>query len=353
MQMAVSRRSAVRGVVALGGLAVAAGAGALAPASRTLRLAVVQMASVNGDTAGNLRRAEGFARRAVNGGAKLVLFPEMMPGGYSLYYDVWDSAEPSNGQTARWLSRTSQRLGAWIGTSFLEADGEDFYNTFILTGPDGAEAGRVRKQVPADAEAYFFRGDPGPHVIETAIGRIGVSICAEGYYCFIAEQMRRLKADIVLMPHSAPDCSATGGLPAAPGTHLGLWYARNLGVPVAFVNKVGPFRTRALSPPPQESTGVFPGLSAIVDSDARVLKTMDGAEGISVADVVLDPARKTRAASVCTGAGIAELAIGGASGVAAVAKVQEEGAKAYAANALRRQKALAISQGQRNPAAGR
>jgi N-carbamoylputrescine amidase len=341
--MPVNRRSTLKGALALGGMAAAGGAGGAAPTARQLRVAVVQMESTNGDIAGNLRRAAGFARKAAGAGAKLVLFPELMPTGYSLYYDIWDSAEPSNGATARWIVGTAKQLGVWLGTSFLEADGEDFYNTFILAGPDGREAGRVRKQVPADAEAYFFRADGGPHVIDTAIGRIGVSICAEGYYCFVAEQMRRLSADIVLMPHSAPDCSATGGLPAAPGTHLGLWYAGKLGVPVAFVNKVGPFRTRTLTEPPQESTGVFPGLSAIIDSDARVLATMDGLAGIGLADVVLDPGRKTRASSVCTGAGIAELAIGGAAGVAAVVKVQEAGSRAYAASALRRQKALAIS----------
>ena len=339
--MTIDRRMALGGALALSG-SLAGARVAAAPTARTLRVAVVQMRSANGDTAGNLERAEGFARRAAARGAKVILFPEMMPSGYTLYYDVWDSAEPSDGPTARWLRKTAHRLSAWVGTSFLEADGEDFYNTFVLAGPDG-EAGRVRKQVPADAEAYFFRGEGGSHVIDTPLGRIGVSICAEGYYCFIAEQMRRLSADIVLMPHSAPDCSASGGLPAAPGTHLGFWYARHLGVPVAFVNKVGPFRTRTLSSPPGETVGVFPGLSAIIDSDTRVLDEMGGAEGIGLADVVLDPGHKTSAASVCTGAGIAELAIGGAEGVAAVAQVQAQGAKFYAASDLRRRKALAIS----------
>jgi N-carbamoylputrescine amidase len=318
---------------------------------RRLRVAIVQMASANHDIAGNLARAEAYAGQAVRRGARLVLFPEMMPSGYSLWYDVWDAAEPSDGPSSRWLAATSKRLGAWIGTSFLEASGDDFFNTFVLTGPDGAEAGRIRKQVPADAEAYFFKGEIGSHVIETAIGRIGVGICAENYYCFLANQMSERQVDFVLMPHSAPDSSASGGLPAAPGTHLALWYARRLGVPVAFVNKVGAWTTRTLNPPPVETHGFFPGRSCIVGGDAAVLVEMDGKPGVGVADLTLDPARKAPPGVVCSGVGIAELAIGGAAGAAAVTRTQAAGAAAYLANDERARRARAISGGPRQGAA--
>jgi N-carbamoylputrescine amidase len=313
--------------------------------ARRLRLAIVQMASANHDIAGNLRRAEAYAADAVARGARLVLFPELMPSGYSLSYDIWASAEPSDGPTSRWLAATSKRLRAFIGTSFLEAAGDDFFNTFALAGPDGREAGRVRKQVPADAEAYFFKGEIGSHVIETPLGRIGVGICAENFYCFLANQMSQRQVDLVLMPHSSPDSSASGGLPSPPGTHLALWYARRLGIPVAFVNKVGPWKTPTLFPPPAETDGFFPGLSTIVDGDAKVLVTMDGEPGVGVAEVTLDPARKAPPGVVCSGVGIAELTIGGPAGAASVARTQAAGALAYLNNPERARRARAISGG--------
>jgi len=312
---------------------------------RRLRIAIVQMPSANHDIAGNLRRAETYAEDAVRRGARLVLFPELMPSGYTLSYDIWDSAEPSEGPTSRWLAATSRRLRAFLGTSFLEAAGDDFFNTFILTDPDGREAGRVRKQVPADAEAYFFKGEIGSHVIETPLGRIGVGICAENFYCFLANEMSDKQVDLILMPHSSPDSSASGGLPTPPGTHLALWYARRLGVPVAFVNKVGAWRTPTLFPPPAETNGFFPGLSAIVGADAGVLVMMDGKAGVGVADVTLDPARKAPPGVVCSGVGIAELAIGGAAGVASVARTQAAGSLAYQTNPERARRARAISGG--------
>jgi N-carbamoylputrescine amidase len=209
----------------------------------------------------------------------------------------------------------------------------------VLTAPTGEEAGRVRKQIPAGPEAYFFRGEVGSHVISTSIGRIGIGICAENYYCFAASQFLNESVDFVLMPHASPDMSKSGGLPAPPGTHLASWYARKLGVPVAFVNKVG----RSYKPPPNEINGVFPGLSAIVDSDGTVLESMDDKEGVGVATVALNAARKTGDSTVCTGVGIAELAVGGADGAAAVAVEYERARKAYDANAARKAKALAIS----------
>lgn len=307
--------------------------------ARALRIAVVQMQSSDGDIDGNLKRAATFADAAAAKGAQFVLFPEFMPTGSYLYFDTWDAGEPSDGKTVRWLKSTSRRLHIWLGTSFLEADGADFYDTFVLTTASGEEAGRVRKQIPAGPEAYFFRGDVGPHVIATAIGKIGVGICAENYYCFAASQMLKQSADFVIMPHASPDMSESGGLPSPPGTHLASWYAGKLGVPVVMVNKVG----RSYKPPPNEIRGRFPGLSAIVDSDGSVLQSMDDKEGIGIADVILDPHRKTGASQVCTGIGIAELSVGGSAGAAAVADEYSRAQKSYETNPVRKAKALAIS----------
>jgi N-carbamoylputrescine amidase len=240
-------------------------------APRFVRVAVVQMASIDHSIDANLHRATAFAEQAARQGAQFVLFPEFMPTGSYLSFDTWDSAEPSNGATVTWLKVTSARLHLWIGTSFLEAAGSDFFDTFVLTGPTGDEAGRVRKQVPAGPEAYFFRGEVGSHVIATEIGKVGVGICAENYYCFAASQFVDDAVDFVVMPDASPDMSKSGGLASPPGIHLAAWYAEKLGIPVAMANKVG----RSYKPPPDEINGVFPGQSVIVDSNGSVLESME------------------------------------------------------------------------------
>ena len=131
----------------------------------------------------------------------------------------------------------------------------------------------------------------------------------------------------------------SGGLASPPGTHIASWYAKKLGVPVAMVNKVG----RSYKPPPNEINGVFPGRSAIVDSDGTILQSMDDQEGIGIANITLDAKRKTRADQVCTGVGIAELAVGGSAGAAAVADDYARAKKSYDSNPARKAKALSIS----------
>jgi len=91
----------------------------------TLTVATVQVACQLGDREGNLANATTYVKQAAQQGAKLVLLPEMMPGGYTLNEAIWDTAEPFDGPTTQWMRTLSQRLKLYLGTSFLEADGEN------------------------------------------------------------------------------------------------------------------------------------------------------------------------------------------------------------------------------------
>ncbi|HEV7689465.1 MAG TPA: carbon-nitrogen hydrolase family protein, partial [Hyphomonadaceae bacterium] len=284
--MIVGRRRMLLGSVSLGLAACTSAPGAK---HSSVKLAVAQMASVNGDVVGNLERAKPLVADAARQGADLVVFPEFMPSGYDLSTASWDSGERNIGATTMWLQVMAQRHGLYIGTSFLEARGEDFYNTFALAGPTG-DIGFVRKQTPAGAEAFFFRGEDNPHIIETRLGRIGVVICQENYRCFAANLMAEGKPDFILAPHSFPDVSATGGLPSPPGTHVAGWYARRFGVPVAMVNKTGAWSTPVIGG--STATGVFPGQSAIVGADGKTLALLGKEAGCAVAVAPLDQASR-------------------------------------------------------------
>lgn len=315
---------------------LALGAAAGAPRPATLTVAAAQMSSVEGDIAGNLARADTLADEAARRGARLILFPEFMPTGYALNESAWSAAEPADGPTARWLRATGRRLQAWIGTSFLEAEGADFFNTFALAGPDGRIAGRVRKQTPAGLEAYLFRGGEGPRVIETPLGRIGVAICYESYLCATVAAFARERPDLILLPHSYPDMSKTGGIPAPPGTHVAGWHASRAGAPVVMVNKVGPWSTRSPFGP---VAGVFPGRSAIVDRDGKVLADLGDEPAVGVA-TVRPGAAPARGEVDCRGPLVAALAPSASLQPDALAAA---GARAYADNPRRAAAALRAS----------
>lgn len=267
--------------------------------ARSLKVAAVQVESQNGKIAENLVHAEGFVRKAAGEGARLVVLPEFMPTGYIYTREIWDAAEAGEGPTMRWLRKLSGELGIWLGTSFLEAEGHEFYNTFVITDPEGREAGRVRKQTPACAEAYFFRGEAGSHLVETPLGKIGVGICYENQLAYTPRLMCANSADIMLMPHSAPSPEPNPLFPrkAVEGFEsilagLSTYYAAMLGIPVVMVNKSGVWRSPIPGLPFLKQDSRFPGLSSIADSDGTLLAQLGSEEGFIVAEVTLDPTRK-------------------------------------------------------------
>ena len=265
--------------------------------ARTVRVAAVQMESKNGLVEANLHHATPLVEQAARAGAQLILLPEFMPTGYIFTTAIWDGAEPKRGLTVQWLCENSKRLNVWVGTSFLEADGEDFFNTFVLATPDGKEAGRVRKQPPAAFEAFYTRGGAGPHVMDTELGRIGVGICYENQLSYIPRIMYENSVDLLLMPHSYP---AIAQMVMSLGD-LALRYARLLGIPAVVCNKSGPWRSPYPGIPFYKSDSSFPGFSTIADSDGAIKAQLGNEERVIVEEVTLDLARKIRKPPRCYG----------------------------------------------------
>ena len=265
---------------------------------RKLRVAAVQAVSRDGEIARNLAHADPLVARAAGEGAELVLLPELYSTGFRMTRDIWRAAEPSNGPTAQWLCETAQKHGIWIGTSFLEAAEGDLYNSFLLTAPSGAPAGRVRKSRPAAPEAYFYKAGDDPHVIETPLGRIGVSICYEQMLAEVVRGLHAARIDLLLMPHSAPRPTAQRGFSERDVERLlevirlgPPWLAKTLGVPSVMANKAGPWKSPLPFIFPSEDTA-FCGLSGIFDAEGTTLTRLGEMEGIALHDVVLDPARQ-------------------------------------------------------------
>ena len=278
--------------------------------ARSIRVAAIQMESQNSPIIANLEHATPLVNLAAEKGAKLVLLPEFMPTGYVFSRDIWDNGEPKEGPSVKWLRESSKRLGVWLGTSFLEAEGEDFFNTFVLTNPDGKEAGRVRKQTPSSMEAYFFKGDIGPHLIETELGSVGVGICYENQLSYLPQMLQKQSVDMILMPHSAvtpPRSFIVGNKLIEPYNNslreVAHRYAGFVGVPVVMANKCGSWQSPM--PFPWSLSGKqkssFPGLSAIVDSNGTVKAQLGIEEAVLVEDVTLDPSRKTYRPPKCYG----------------------------------------------------
>ena len=83
-----------------------------------------------------------------------------------------------------------------LGGSFLEFDGANAYNLFLLVLPDGTSY-EHRKDIPTQFEnCYYTKGDE-ENVLITPYGNIGVALCWE---MIRQDTLSRLqgKADIIL-----------------------------------------------------------------------------------------------------------------------------------------------------------
>lgn len=50
---------------------------------------------------------------------------------------IWQCAETIDGDSVKWLFNTASRFNIYLGFSFLEVEKEDFYNSFVLSNPQG------------------------------------------------------------------------------------------------------------------------------------------------------------------------------------------------------------------------
>lgn len=265
----------------------------------TMRVAAVQARSLPGQVAANLEHATGLTEQAAAQGARLVVLPELFGCGYVPNRAVWEIAEPRGGPTERWLAATAGRLGIYLGAGTAQTDGSDFFNMFILAGPDGRIASRACK---TNAEASIFRRGCDAHLITTPEARIGVGICADNQFTAQLRMMREQRADLILMPHAWPTPARPGGLVSAADvaaserrmSDLPVLYARALGVPVVFVNQTGPLLPiggilgRLMDP----AIWALRGQSRIINSDGTLAGQLGDTEGVLTRDVTLDPARK-------------------------------------------------------------
>ena len=147
-----------------------------------LRVGIVQMASGR-DRGENLRRAEEMIGEALEGGARLIVLPELfsfLPP--KIDEDAYRrNSEPLGGPTLGRLREVSKKEGvAIVGGSIVEARGEELYNTSCLILPSG-EVHPYSKvhlfRYGSINEALVFSEGKRGEVFEWEGLRLGLTIC--------------------------------------------------------------------------------------------------------------------------------------------------------------------------------
>ena len=155
----------------------------------TTRVAVGQMHCALGDVPANLVRIERIVRGAAETGAKLIVMPETATTGYFMGDRLEALAEPEDGPTARTLAALAAECGLHLAVGMAMRDNGRTYDAQLLFGPDGRLLANYRKAHLFAAERHWYAAGDAPVVVETGVGRIGMSVC---YDLVFPEYIRRL-----------------------------------------------------------------------------------------------------------------------------------------------------------------
>jgi nitrilase len=166
-----------------------------------IKVGVAQMGSVLFNTPATLLRVEQQCRKAAAAGARLLVLPEALIGGYPKGLDFGATVGnrtdagrehflrysqaaircpgPETEQIASW----AKELNLHLVTGVVERDGSTLYCSSLIFAPDRGLISKHRKLMPTGSERLIWGMGDGSsmQVVDTEVGRIGVAICWENY----------------------------------------------------------------------------------------------------------------------------------------------------------------------------
>lgn len=270
----------------------------------TITVAALQLPLGSSDESVNIAAVTALVEDAAARGAQLILPPELFAGPYFCREEdeaLFALARPTaQHPSVIAMQALAARLKVTIPTSFFERDGQHYYNTLAMIGPDGQIMGTYRKSHipdgPGYEEKYYFRpGNDGFKVWDVpgeggVIARIGVGVCWDQWYPECARVMALQGAELLLYP------TAIGSEPydAALDTSR-MWRRAMVGhavsncMPVVAANRIG-------AEGPAEAQQRFYGHSFIADEWGDLVAEFGAAEtGVLIATLDLARAATHRA----------------------------------------------------------
>jgi predicted amidohydrolase len=168
-----------------------------------LRLAMVQMTSQVGDSAGNIRRMEGFLARAAEAEVDIICFPELSISGYNAGDRSRPTPESIPGPSTAALSEVTGRYGLTVCAGLLERGRNGVvYNTQIVFAEGGVKGVYRKTHCPTAENGTFSQGTALP-VFDHPKIRFGIEICYDSHFPEVSTRLAERGADLILMPHAS------------------------------------------------------------------------------------------------------------------------------------------------------
>ena len=168
---------------------------------RSIKVAMCQIFSLDGDRSGNFVRIENAIGEAKDAGADIACFPEAVLLGW-VNPDAHKRACPIPGEDSDRLCKLAKDYDIHLCIGLAEKEGRRLYDSAVLIDNKGNILLKHRK-INLLTELMSPPYTPGRNidVVDTKFGKVGLLICADTHDNKILERMAALKPDLVLVPY--------------------------------------------------------------------------------------------------------------------------------------------------------
>lgn len=276
-----------------------------------MRISLIQMTSGSTKTADNVAKACDFIDEAAKDSPDLIVLPEFFNTGYVFMYRnyrYFEYAERDDGPTMTAMKDKARQHRAHIMATIWEEQSPGiYYDTAILVDPDGNVAGKFRKIHPAANRAlekiYFRYGTKFP-VFQVGEFKVGAVICYDLSFPESARCAMLNGAELIVVPFAAPafyvnpdatsnpieveESSNDTSMRRSPEAQL-RWNAQMMTRATENMVYLAPCNHGGV-----ELDSVMGGGTMIVDPRGRILKLVEGDEGVIWADLDHEEVRRAR-----------------------------------------------------------
>ncbi len=111
-------------------------------------------------------------------------------------------ADADDPEFMRQIGAIAQETGAYVITNAYAQISDKLYNTVLMIGPDGKEAGRRYKihLFPTEPKQGFSAGPKSYESFDTPFGKVGLGICYDYHFLDVVHNLARNGAKIFIMP---------------------------------------------------------------------------------------------------------------------------------------------------------
>jgi predicted amidohydrolase len=166
-------------------------------------VALISPVCEHGNADANVKSFDAWTRKAAENGARFVGFPEMAISGYAHEPKLLPFAETVPGPSVSKLENVASEYSVYLSVGLLERDGETYWNTQVLVGPDGY-IGAYRKHFPTEDEQETLKTRPGKeYPVFTIDGiKFGMNICADSREIETISALADQGVELVHSPHA-------------------------------------------------------------------------------------------------------------------------------------------------------